>query len=78
MNNLALLYIMCSVGRDHVAKCSLSIDRVWVASEPQGPRKHFPTIFGLTLGTLGILYSFPAQSPSEISKNSASKRRSLS
>lgn len=49
MNNLALRYIMCSVGRHHVAKCSLSIDRVWMVSEPQGPIKHFPAIFGLTL-----------------------------
>lgn len=49
MNNLALLYSLRSVGRDHVAKCSLSIDRVWMVSEPQGPIKHFPTIFGLML-----------------------------
>lgn len=32
MSNLALLRIMCSVGGDHVAKSSLSVDRVWMVS----------------------------------------------
>lgn len=40
MSNLALLYIMRSGGRDHVAKCILSVGRVWMASEPQGLATH--------------------------------------
>lgn len=80
MNNLALLYFMCSGGRDHVAKCILSIDRVWMASEPQGlhpPIKHFSTIFGLMLTNTRHPVFLPG-SVSDQNKNSSSKWRSLS
>lgn len=49
-----------------------------MVSQPQGPTKHFPTIWGLMLSSTQHPVPFLAQPPAEISKNSSSKRRSLS